>query len=500
MLVKKFEAKTMKQAVELVKLELGPEAIILGVKENDNGFGLMGETSIEVTAAIPESKYYQKKAAEKKLSTRARTTYQQTSARKQKEFIERANQVAQMAAQAANPQTSQMMSSNGVPADHHLQPQTAPPAAQRKSLTKRQYIDIEDEEMQAEASAYQSAAPTYTASAAATRAPLIKNAPAMKEQLDADFTEDEEILRLKGELSELKSLLSTFKSVPQTLSGSEFKAHPGAEDGISYELSFAYEKLMQSGLNKNFVVNSLKKLAKDLTAEQRRKKPYVEGWIIKQLMNRTMVSNAPTAGRYHVFLGPTGQGKTSTIVKFASHLIKKEKKKVAILSGDSVKVGAHDQLKIYSQILNIPFGVIDGDVDWAALDKQLEKIDVILIDSPGVNLKGAGDIDLVRRLIPKDIMQVKRLHFVQSIMARDQDAFDIIDRFKLFDIDDIIFTRLDEAVQFGSLLNFVEKFEIPIHSLGTSSDVPGGFEFASKERVVDLIFGVSKVGKEGGRQ
>lgn len=492
----------MKQAVELVKLELGPEAIILGVKENDNGFGLMGETSIEVTAAIPESKYYQKKAAEKKLSTRAKTTYQQTSAKKQKEFIERANQVAQMAAQAKNPQAAQtMLSMDGAPADQHLQ--SAAPA-QKKFPTKRQYIDIEDEETQEEAYAAQTirqaSTATYTATSAATRAPLIKEAPAIRKEIDADIADDEEILRLKDELSELKSLLSTFKSVPQTLSGSEFKAHPGAEEGVSYELSFAYEKLMQSGLNKDFVVRSLKKLSKELSPEQRRKKPFVEGWIIKHLMNRTMVSSSPTAGRYHIFLGPTGQGKTSTIVKFASHLIKKEKKKVAILSGDSVKVGAHDQLKIYSQILNVPFGVIDGDVDWAALDKQLEKIDVILIDSPGVNLKGAGDIDLVRRLIPKDIMQVKRLHFVQSIMARDQDAFDIIDRFKLFDIDDIIFTRLDEAVQFGSLLNFVEKFEIPLHSLGTSSDVPGGFEFASKERVVDLVFGVSKVGKEGGRQ
>lgn len=478
MLVKKFEAKTMKQAIELVKIDLGPEAIILGVKENDRSFGLMGENSIEVTAAISESKYYEKRSAEKKLSTKAKETYARSSAKKQKEYIAKSigmNQKARFGMTAAAISEEQGLMELEGPA-----PIAMAPAAIKKVATQRQYIDIDDEDQQIQENQNQVQ-------------------PVIQAKIDTPFTEDDEVMRLKQELNQLKGLLTQFKSVPQSFMATGFKAHPGAEDGVSYELSSVFEKMLDAGLNREFVLKTLNVLTKELGPDQRKKKPYVEGWLIKHFMNKTLISSSPSSGRYHVFLGPTGQGKTSTIVKFASHLVMKEKKKVAILSGDSVKVGAQDQLKIYAQILNIPFGTIDSEVDWRALDKQLEKVDVILIDSPGVNLKGAGDIDYIRRLIPKNLMQVKRIHFVQSIMARDQDAFDIIDRFKLFGIDDIIFTRLDEAVQFGSILNFVERFQIPIHSFGTSSDVPDGFEFASKERIVDLIFGLSKVVKEGGR-
>lgn len=490
MLVKKFEAKTMKQAIEMVKQELGPEAIILGAKENERGFGLMGENSIEVTAAISESKYYEKKAAEKKLSSRARQTYAGSSARTQKNFIQKATKSS--AGLRYGMTAGSIPTEEGETADAMSATPAAVVPPSRRQTTQRQYIEIDDEESaSAAAGAGMETYSRQTVAAATSPSPK----PAFASQIDAEMVEDTEILRLKEELNQLKGMLSQFRTAGPSYSTAGFQSHPGAEEGISFELSFAYEKMMNGGLNKELVIQTLKTLATELTLEQRKKRPVVEGWLVKYFLNKISVSTAPTSGRYHVFLGATGQGKTSAIVKFASHLVMKEKKKVAVLSGDSVKVGAQDQLRIYCQILNIPFGAIDGEVDWARLDQQLKGVDVILIDSAGVNLKGAGEVDLVRRVIPKNIMQVKRIHYVQSIMARDHDAAEILERFKLFEVDDIIFTRLDEAVQFGSVVNFMDRFHLPIHSFSTSAEIPDGFEFASKERIIDLIFGLSKVAK-----
>lgn len=487
MLVKKFEAKTMKQAIEMVKLELGPEAIILGAKENDRGFGLMGENSIEVTAAISESKYYEKKAAERKLSSKAKQTYTTSSAKTQKNFIQKANKGAVALRYG--------MTAGSIQTDLEEEVEQPAPAAQvRRPSTSRQYIDIDDEDMGMHAAA---GLETVSARPPTATAPTSTPAPrkSIEAKLDSEILEDAELSRLKEELSVLKGILSQFKMGAGGPGAAGFQSHPGAEEGISFELSFAYEKMVNAGLQKSLVTETLKSLAAELTLEQRKKRPVVEGWLVKYFLNRIATSASPTAARYHVFLGATGQGKTSAIVKFASHLLLKEKKRVAVLSGDTVKVGAQDQLRIYCQILNIPFGTIDGEVDWARLDEQLKNVDVILIDSAGVNLKGAGEIDLVRRVIPKNIMQVKRIHYVQSIMARDQDAAEILERFKLFEVDDIVFTRLDEAVQFGSIVNFMDRFQLPIHSFSTSAEIPDGFEFASKERIIDLIFGLSKVAK-----
>src|SRR5687768_8408268 len=88
MQVKKFEAKTIKEAIELVKRELGPEAIILGAKENVRSFGLMGETSVEVTAAITDTKLRHKQMAERKMNAKTRETYIQAPARTQRQFID----------------------------------------------------------------------------------------------------------------------------------------------------------------------------------------------------------------------------------------------------------------------------------------------------------------------------------------------------------------------------------------------------------------------------
>src|SRR5262245_17319350 len=88
MQVKKFEAKTMKEALELVKIHLGPEAIILSAKDTHKGFGLLGsEKSVEVTAAVSEETLRKKKLAESKLREDLRARYQQIPAAKQKQFI-----------------------------------------------------------------------------------------------------------------------------------------------------------------------------------------------------------------------------------------------------------------------------------------------------------------------------------------------------------------------------------------------------------------------------
>src|SRR4051812_7502178 len=89
MQVKKFEAKSMKEALDLVKVHMGPEAINLSAKDSHRGFGLMGEKSVEVTAAVSDETLRKKKIAESKLREDLRTRFQQIPATKQREFINR---------------------------------------------------------------------------------------------------------------------------------------------------------------------------------------------------------------------------------------------------------------------------------------------------------------------------------------------------------------------------------------------------------------------------
>ncbi|OFZ14009.1 MAG: hypothetical protein A2Z20_10330 [Bdellovibrionales bacterium RBG_16_40_8] len=441
MQVRKFEAKTIKEAIEMVKYHLGPEAIILSAKDNARNFGLMGESSVEVTAAISDAKLNQKKFAEKKLNSRSRQRYVESSAKMQKEYIEKA-------------QTKPMP----IPVEAI---EEVEPVEKRswKGITPARYIDIADS------------------------GEISKN----------NTRNDENIIKLQDEIRHLRGLLNKFQSVPQNFVSS----HPGADEGLPYELSFAFQKLLDAGVSHKNIVEIMRAANIALPNEHKKKRAFVDGWVIKYMLDRLQVVDKPLKNKFHIFLGPTGQGKTSTIVKIACQLALKEKKRIIILSGDQIKVGATDQLKIYAQILNVPCGVIANSQDWVNANELFTQVDHVLFDTPGMNLKNPQDVDKLRSVLPPRASEMD-MHYVQSIMVRDQDAFEVAERFKTVGFKDVIFTRLDEAVQHGIIYNFQKQFNVPLHSFGIGSAIPEDFEFATKERVVDLIFNLSKIKKERG--
>src|SRR5437868_8578257 len=121
MQVKKFEASNMKEALEMVKAELGPDAIILSARDNNKSYGLVGDGSVEITAAVSEDTLQRKKFAEARLREQEREKFARSSARAQKDLIEKM-------------------------VNKHVQKNQAP-----RAITSQRYIEIEDENLYAKA-------------------------------------------------------------------------------------------------------------------------------------------------------------------------------------------------------------------------------------------------------------------------------------------------------------------------------------------------------------
>jgi flagellar biosynthesis protein FlhF len=479
MQVRKFEAKNMKEALELVKQHLGPEAIILSAKDNSRGFGLMGERSVEVTAAVSEEVLLRKHQAEKKLGAGQKDRYAAAPARMQKQFIEKVYEQRNYQAQVQQSIQQNRQQARG-PARpqqnvHSVFPQTT------------RYIDIIDEEQQTAASAQRirdAARAAQTASAVwVEKKP---NVPAVVQRTSAPQA-PQRVMALEAQISELKTMLETFKNVPQTFTTS----HPGAEEGLPYELSLAYQKLRTAGVQTSVIVEWLKTAKADLDREQIKKAHLVDAWLVQKVMSEAVIAKDPLNARYHCFIGTTGQGKTTTLVKLASQLVMKEKKRIALVSLDTLKVGASDQLKLYAQILNVPFAIVRTPGEWALLEEKVKDVHHILVDAPGINLRSMEEMEWLKALLPPAAQ--RKTHFVQSALARDEECFEIASRYQMIGFDDVIFTRLDESVQHGLIINFQKQFRAPIHSFGTGTAIPEDLEWASKERVADLIFKISKI-------
>ncbi|MEQ1666575.1 MAG: flagellar biosynthesis protein FlhF, partial [Bdellovibrionales bacterium] len=367
MQVKKFEAKTIKEAIELVKYHLGPDAIILSAKDNQKSFGLVGESSVEVTAAVSDTKLAQKRMAESKLNKQNKTQYQSSSARTQKKFIDKVFEQRTSDDSAKRQMARNEFISENQDTSFQNEAAQLPKVKVPHRPTTERYADI-DSSTSAQATTHASA--QYSAVKA--------NDPV-------------HVSELQKEVQRLKSMLANFQSIPQSFQlptqnnpQNYVSLHPGAADGLPYELSFSYKKLLDAGMNAENIVAILRIANEILPIEQKRKKAFVDGWIIKYLLENVQIVARPLKSKFQVFVGPTGQGKTSTVIKMACHLIMKEKKKIAILSGDNIKIGAGDQLKIYSQILNVPCAPLKTTQDWLTLEKSLEKFDYVLVDTAGV--------------------------------------------------------------------------------------------------------------------
>lgn len=453
MQVKKFEARTMKEALEMVKTQLGPDAIILSARDNNKSYGLVGEGSVEITAAVSEETLQKKKFAESRLREQDRERFLKSPARQQKELIHKM-------------------------VEKHVQKSQAP-----APITQRRYIDIEDEA--AAAAAAERARSTPQRAAQAYQEPKQASVAPRKGVSQA---EAQEISALKNEIATLKQVISQFQQMPQTFVG----GHPGADYGINYDLSFVFEKLTSAGMAPEIAAEMLTLAQETLPSLKLKNRPLVEAWVARHVLDTTKIVNNPTQGKIHCFVGPAGSGKTSALIKMASQMVVREGKKIALFTTDTYKVGAADQMKIYAQILNVPFAVIRTQGDWVHLVRYLANVDCVLVDYTGLSLKNNDEIQMLKRLLPPASL-APNIHLTLSTNAKDGDATELGRRYSVLGYKDVIFTSLDESTQHGTIYNFMKRFDIPLHSFGIGPRVPEDFEFATKERLLDLLFKITKL-------
>src|SRR5699024_5525665 len=158
-------------------------------------------------------------------------------------------------------------------------------------------------------------------------------------------------------------------------------------------------------------------------------------------------------------VGPTGVGKTTTIAKVAAKLMLEDTKKIAFITTDTYRIAAIEQLKTYARILNIPVEVAYNVKDYQQALKKLEGYDLILVDTAGRNFR---DAKYIRELQENTGNSEVATYLVLSLTAKPKDLNDIYDQFYQIPLEAVIFTKLDETTQYGSMLNIAVTKEIGI--------------------------------------
>ncbi len=458
MQVKKFEAPTIQEALDNVKRELGPEAIILQTKNNKRGFGLLSKGSVEITAAVSDRSLSKKKKVDGRLLESSKSTVNRLSAEKQADIYDKYTEknVTRAAQTAERVEVS----------------------SKAKKITATRYIDIPDEK---------GSLPSQKKEL--PKSPKVPTESSPVVELSAEATRstksfEDEIQYLRSMIEDLKTGQGIAKSgydstLPQSMSD-----NPALQD--------AYEQLVLNGVERRYVLALIKKVAFELGPNRSNSSDLVMDLLAHEIMETVEVVSPLPQGHKNqskpiviAMVGPTGVGKTSTIAKLASEAMMNRKMKVGLINFDSSNLNAFEQLGTYARIINSPFRSATSIDDLNAALHDFKNLDYVMIDTTGRSHRDTRFLKEMHETLA--MIPELRTYLVLAAATKDIELYDAASRYSVFRPQGIVISKLDEATIFGSIYNLSQRVKIPLASFTTGQSIPDDIEDASKERLASLL-------------
>jgi flagellar biosynthesis protein FlhF len=274
---------------------------------------------------------------------------------------------------------------------------------------------------------------------------------------------------MRSELRQLKDYLVNFADVLGTW---EKNLYPGAPSKIYY-------RLVANGVSRERaykLVNTIDTIDSfDTTVK-----------LLEDTITKTIpVTNKKKRKGIIAFVGPTGVGKTTTLAKLAAHYSMSEKLGVGLISADTYRIAAAEQLKTYARIMGLPIKVVSEKEEFRKALNLFSDKDLVLVDTPGKSRSDTGYTEKLRDFLNVGVPVETNL--LLSVTTSRENMLDTSSRFGVVNYDNIIFTKLDEATGFGSMYDVRDHVGKPVSYLTNGQNVPSDIEEANPHRIAKLI-------------
>jgi len=264
-------------------------------------------------------------------------------------------------------------------------------------------------------------------------------------------------LPIQEELKEMRSLIEQMVSVQEN----------GRSIRNEY-LELWIHKLHTHGLGKASI-DMLLQIIPESSWEDEKK---VESLLIDHLAgNLKPLYNGIHHGQVLSFIGPTGVGKTTTLAKLAAQLTLNQRKKVAILTIDTYRIGAVEQLQTYAEIIGVPLQVVMSPGEFKNALLKNEDRDYILVDSAGQPFSKDDQAQELQAFL----REVDKPHDVFLVLSSNTKSTDLLQAAEYFmpcGYNKLIFTKSDETLSQGSILDVINKVKLPVIYITNGQNVP----------------------------
>ena len=199
----------------------------------------------------------------------------------------------------------------------------------------------------------------------------------------------------------------------------------------------------------------------------------------------------PGTRRLVALVGPTGVGKTTTIAKLAANFRLREKRNVGLITVDTYRIAAVEQLRTYADIIDLPMEVVSSPREMREAVRRMESLDLILMDTAGRSPRDEIKIQELRSFLSE--AEADEVLLVLSSVAGERTLTHTAERFASVGTTGMILTKLDEATSLGNMLPLTRSSRLPIRYVTNGQSVPDDIEIAESGRLARLVLGMEDV-------
>lgn len=297
--------------------------------------------------------------------------------------------------------------------------------------------------------------------------------------------------QLSNEVAELKDALS--KVIARLDGGAQTEAEqtPQADDRAT-DAEIREDETAARLIHAEVDPKIANEIADEFNARGRGKS--FEEWLAGIIPVAGTDTASALGGKKVLFAGPTGVGKTTTIAKIASEQSLWEDRSVVLMTADTYRIAAVEQLRTYAKILGVPIEIVPEPKDVQTALKKYREADLILLDTAGRSHFDGSRMEELSALY--EAFSPDAVHLVMASNVKYRDMLDIIERMGVVPLSSLLFTKLDETSSYGIILNVLRDLSLPLSFLTTGQNVPNDIEVARGDRFASLLLNIDSVKRE----
>jgi flagellar biosynthesis protein FlhF len=184
-------------------------------------------------------------------------------------------------------------------------------------------------------------------------------------------------------------------------------------------------------------------------------------------------------------IGPTGVGKTTTIVRLTAHFARRGGRRIGWISLDNRRLAGSEQLAAYAGVLGVPCEVAENTEQFRRAYEKLSPCDLIFVDTAGISPREESGLTELARFM-RDIPELRR-SLLLNATTNGRDMSDWVKRYEQTGFDSLLFTKLDEGRYFGSLVNTTLACGRPLSYLAVGQNVTNSLEPANADTLAQLL-------------